>query len=147
MPPFAAPARADFGQPPQIELHGYDLDRDAVQPGDEVNLTLYWRAQQNLVDNYVVLVHLAAADEQLVGQGDGIPDHGFRPTTSWRQGEVIVDRHTFAVDAAAPPGVYRLWVGLYDRETLTRVPAFQRIQRQPDDRLWLTDIQVEIAAP
>lgn len=147
MPPISSPLRADFGQPPQIELHGYDLDRAVVQPGDEVNLTLYWRAGQDVVDNYVVLLHLADAAEQFVGQGDGLPDRGFRPTNSWRQGEVIVDAHTFRVAADAPAGVYRLWVGLYDPETFARMPAFQNAQRQPADRIWLADVQVEPAAP
>lgn len=147
MPAVTFPLRADFGQPPQIELHGYDLQQMVVQPGDEISLTLYWRARQDVVDNYVVLLHLAGATEQLVGQGDGLPDRGFRPTNSWRQGEVIVDPRAFRVAADAPAGVYRLWVGLYDPQTFVRMPAFQNAQRQPDDRIWLADIQVEPAAP
>ena len=147
MPPISTPARVDFGAPPQIALHGYDLERTAAQPGDTVNLTLYWRSLADLAQSYVVLVHLSSAEEVIVGQGDGPPDRGVRPTTSWREGEVIVDTHSLTVAADTAPGTYRLWVGLYDRETGERMPAFSATHPASDNRIWLTDLQITEAAP
>ena len=87
--------RADFGQPPLIELHGYDLaglSVDEASPGDNLELTLFWRSlSESITTSYSVLVHLTDETGEIVAQGDGRPASGFRPTTSWRQGEVIVD--------------------------------------------------------
>jgi hypothetical protein len=144
LPPIANPLRADFGQPPLIELHGYELSSDSPEPGTPVELTLVWRAVQgDMPANYTVLIHLEDEEGEIVAQGDGPPDNGFRLTTSWREGEVIVDRHTIELPAGLGPGSHRLWVGLYDPETGQRLPAVSNGALAPDSRLFLQSILVE----
>ncbi|MBF8285548.1 MAG: rane protein of unknown function, partial [Anaerolineales bacterium] len=46
-----------------------------------------------------------------------------RPTTGWLAGEYVVDAHTLTLPGDLPPGAYRLFVGLYDPQSATRVPA------------------------
>jgi hypothetical protein len=143
VPPLQRPLRADFGQPPLVELHGYDLSADRAAPGERLSLTLYWRARARMETSYTVFVHLAGADERIVGQGDGAPKHGLRLTTSWRAGEVIVDPHAITIDADAPPGGYRLWAGLFDPATDARLPAAVDGAPQPHDRVLLGTVQIE----
>lgn len=142
IPPVQTPYRADFGDPVLIELHGYDLSAARGEPGASFTLTLFWRARARMEASYTVFVHLANAAEQMAGQGDGVPDRGFRLTTSWREGEVISDPHVIPIRADALPGEYRLWVGFYDPATSQRLPAFVEGGRQPADRVLLGIVQV-----
>lgn len=144
LPPIETPLAGDFGEPPLFVLRGYDLAEGAFSPGDALPLTLYWRS---LVDappvNYDVFVHVVQDGQQPLAQADGPPLAGFRPTASWRQGEVFVDERTLTIPQNAPPGSYQLLVGFYNPDTGQRLPAFGEGQRQIDDAILLR--QVEIA--
>jgi hypothetical protein len=51
------PAQIQF-QGSDLELVGYQLDAESWQPGDVVDLTLYWKTNRPLSDTYGVSVHL-----------------------------------------------------------------------------------------
>lgn len=142
VPPMQTPLRADFGAPVLIELHGYDLAATHDLQSESLTLTLFWRARSRMETSYTVFVHLANDAEQMAGQGDDVPDRGFRLTTSWREGEVIADTHVVPIRSDVPSGAYRLWVGFYDPATDQRLPAFVDGERQPADRILLNIIQV-----
>ena len=44
-------------------------------------------------------------------------------TGQWDPGELILDSVALAIPPDAPPGPYRLAFGLYDSETLERLPV------------------------
>ncbi len=140
-PPIATPLRADFGQPPLAELHGYGLPAGDIRPGDTFTLTLFWRAvAESIPINYTVFVHLTGEDGQIAAQGDTPPVYGVRPTSGWRPGEVLVDEHTINVPDTVPPGRYQLWVGLYEPDSFVRPPAVQNGEVQPDGRILLQEV-------
>jgi hypothetical protein len=120
-PVIETPHEATFGD--AIRLLGYRLDVPDPLTGESVLvLTLYWQA---LVDgepgkNYVVFTHILSADGRLVGQHDGVPVYGARPTGGWLQGEYLIDEHpmTFGEPYAGP---IRIQVGLYDPVTFERL--------------------------
>ena len=141
-PTIQTPLRADFGQPAAIELHGYALSPAEIVPGADLHLTLYWRAEGATAASYRVFLHLANANEGIVAQADGIPAHETRPTTSWRPGEVIVDERVVPIPFEVAPGSYRLWVGLYDLDTMLRLPAMVDGEQMPNDRVLLQDLLV-----
>jgi 4-amino-4-deoxy-L-arabinose transferase-like glycosyltransferase len=143
LPPIPNPLRANFGQPPAIELHGYDLSTNTLQPGATVDLTLFWRAIEPVTAHYKVFVHLLAADNSFITQADGIPVSGMRPTTSWRSGEVFVDPYPFTLPPDVAPGSYDLWVGFYEAESGQRPFTSINSTPQPDGRVLLTNLIVE----
>ena len=141
VPPLTQSLRADFGQPTVTELHGYDLNNDTVAPGQNLELTLVWRSIAGaLGTSYRTFVHLLDESGKIVTQSDSIPMSGFRPTTSWRAGEVIIDEHTLTIPIEAISGEYTLWIGLYDPATGHRLPIYVGGQEQPDGRLRLTGL-------
>jgi hypothetical protein len=142
LPPIASPLRADFGEPVRIELHGYELSPPDVAAGETATLKLFWRAATAIDGYYDVFVHLTDASGEIIGQADGPPQSGFRPTASWRPGEVIVDERALTVPAELEAGTYRLWVGLYDPDTGARLPLRVNGALQPDGRLLLQTVQV-----
>jgi hypothetical protein len=103
--------------------NGRPVDMSApleLYPGDELAVTLLWRAQNEVEANYVVFVHLLDESGQLAGQHDGIPLFGTRPTFSWNRGEELLDRHTMTVIDVGTTTA-QLQAGLYEAETVGRL--------------------------
>jgi hypothetical protein len=133
-----------FGQ--AIELYGYALQPESPQPGGILKLTLYWQAKAVPQEYYVAFVHLLDRDETIVRQSDRVPVNGLRPTTGWRRGEVLADVYELSLPADIAPGPYRLAVGLYNSDTLERLPVTYSGELQPDNRLLLATITVAAAS-
>lgn len=121
VPPMQHEVGVRFGD--LAELIGYDLHRTEVTPGEGVRLTLYWRAinEEPLTTSYTVFTHLLSEDGRLIGQHDGIPAGGMRPTTSWVKGEIIVDVHEMEFRDLGYEGRALIEVGLYESLTIERV--------------------------
>ncbi len=110
-----------FGE--QIVLLGYDLPKDALAPGKPYRLRLYWQASDRVARSYTVFVQLFGPDGKMHAQDDGLPQGGAMLTNTWRPGETVLDDHILQVPADAPPGRYIVLLGLYDRDTVQRLPA------------------------
>lgn len=138
---------AQFGD--AIRLHGYDLAKESARPGETIDLTLYWSADGDVRQRYKVFTHLlgdtfnAATGNFLWGQTDNEPAANTRPTTTWRGAEVIVDEYIIPVAPDAPPGNYRIELGLYDPVTGERLPFLGTDGVPAADHLILTDVIVE----
>jgi hypothetical protein len=136
----------------QIELLGYDLGADKAGPGDTLELTLYWHGLTEPEEDYTVFTHLLgesynlASGSFLWGQKDSMPLGGSYPTSRWLENEVVVDRYDIAIQSDAPPGLYRIEVGLYLLETGQRLPVFDdQGQRMAEDRV-LFEETIEVMA-
>jgi mannosyltransferase len=145
LPQLPSTLRADFGENALIEFHGFSLPETAVTPGSLMSVTLYWRANANVDANYAVFVHVVDDDNQIVAQVDGLPARGFRPTPGWRAGEVIVDNYDLWLPPDILPAFYSVWIGLYDPDTWLRAPVQVRGLRQPDDRLLLAPVRIDVS--
>nr|HID13790.1 hypothetical protein [Anaerolineae bacterium] len=107
---------------PLARLRGYDLDREAAEPGEKVRVTLYWEVLGETPTNYVLFAQLFGREGAKVGQRDTYPGLGHYPTSFWRTGQVIADAVPIPVNQdAAGPSRLRLDVGLYERETGKRL--------------------------
>ena len=147
-------ARLDQG----ITLVGYTLnatageDLDQVKPNDTLILDLYWRVDRKLEEDYTVFVHLLGqaynpkTQGPVWGQHDSQPANGGYVTTQWLVGDVIVDRHTMQVDAKAPPGPYRVEVGMYTVQDGQRLAVISSDGQLLGDRV-LLDTQVHVSRP
>ncbi len=119
-PAIAYPLDVRFGQ--VARFIGYDLPPQTFTAAEPITLTLYWQALEGIAGtDYTVFTHILAADGHMVGQHDGPPAEGTRPTLGWVPGEIITDRHvmTFREPYVGP---VRIEVGLYDPATMERVP-------------------------
>ncbi|MGQ9683561.1 MAG: hypothetical protein ACUVX9_13560 [Anaerolineae bacterium] len=127
----------------QIRFLGYDLQPNELKPGDTLILTLYWQALSPIDQSYTVFTHLLSPDGQFVSGHDGLPARGGRRTSRWLPGEVILDVHEIPIPADAPTGHCGLEIGLYDLNTLTRLPAFDRMGgRLEQDRVLLDAVTI-----
>jgi 4-amino-4-deoxy-L-arabinose transferase-like glycosyltransferase len=120
-----------------VKLVGYDLADARVAPGGALDLVLYWQPAETTGERLTVFVHLLDEQGVIVGQSDGEPAGGSRPTSSWLPGEFITDRHSVRVHEDALLGNATLAVGLYDPVTGQRIPWIDEEGRVMGDALRL----------
>lgn len=107
--------RLDWQLGEHIYLLGYRLSQTRVQPGDELEVTLYWQTDAMLDYNYSVFVHLLGPEQQPWASVDTFPGMGTYPTRAWHPGEVVVDSyHLRVAPEAAGPRAAWLEAGMYD---------------------------------
>lgn len=120
----------------QVTLLGYDVSPEAVQPGQSLDLTLYWQARRQMTKDYTVFTHLVAAGGRIVAQQDNQPAEGRYPTSLWDTGEIVVDRYRLSIAPDTPGGEYHLEVGMYLLSTLERLKVASG-DEEGQDRIWL----------
>ena len=87
---------------------------DSLQPGDILQLDLFWRTAASLNQRYKVFVHVLDGNGRIVAQTDREPGGGQLPTTNWVANEPVVDRYGVLIPEDTPPGSYAIEIGLYD---------------------------------
>jgi hypothetical protein len=108
-----------------IALLAYDLGRRAARPGEDVPVTLYWKAVNPPGQNFQVYVHLIGPNGQLWGQSDKLNPADF-PTSRWPLDRYVRDEHRPRLRPDAPPGVYTVVVGLWDAASGLRLPVYNQ---------------------
>ncbi len=135
------PLEANLGD--EVKLLGYHLDEPSYHPGDTINVTLYWLALQEMEENYKVFVHLTDQEEtRLIAQSDRWPVYNFSPTTRWRPGEMVWDRHEIQIPADEVPGSYGLATGMYILETMENLNVLDESGNPQGTRISLAAIDV-----
>jgi len=133
---FDAPAMSnemDVSFAKLIRLAGYDLDMIDRQ----LDINLYWQAEQVVGMDYTYFVHVMAGDN-VVSQVDSGPLGYAYPTSWWAPGEFISNPVTLDL-SVLPPGTYSVWTGFYDPATFERLAVVET----GDDRVMLGEITIE----
>jgi hypothetical protein len=123
-------------------LAGYQLSLEQAIPGGWVDLVLHWEALQSAEANYKTFTHLDNGTV-MVGQFDGQPVCGSRPTTGWQPGETLLDRYRIPVKSDAPLGPVPLYIGMYDGASGERLPVLTPDGISSGDRIHLTDVVIQ----
>jgi hypothetical protein len=102
---------------PGLELMGYDLSAEKVGPGEQLAVTLYWRATRPIDADYAVSLDAkSVAGNEGGGWLDRLASETY-PTSQWRWGEVIADVHRLQLPPVARSGFYLLTMRLADART------------------------------
>lgn len=140
-PPIANPLEVNLGN--LITLAGYDIHYEKpLRPGDNIQLTLYWRAQRPIDKSFKVFNQSYFGDGQIVAQRDGYPVCEGRETWRWDPGELITDPYVIPVSQDAPDGLYPLYTGMYLEETFERLPVLDASGAEAGTQVHLTDIRI-----
>ena len=118
MPP---PEEALFIQHPRtanfssgVRFLGYCLGGESYQPGDALDLTLFWKALADLHEDYHFSLRLEDGDGTAWATIDEQPAGSGYPTSLWMQGQLFRGLSRLMVPASTPSGQYRLVLTLYD---------------------------------
>lgn len=133
--PVSLPALFDG----QVAFLGYELLTPSPAPNQGVALLTYWRVLSPPDHPLRIFVHLLDDHSHIWGQHDGLDV----PVDGWVPGDAFVQLHTFTVAAGAPPGRYWIEIGLYDPQTMERVPIVGSDGAVLGDRLLLIDMLMQ----
>ncbi|MBC7250096.1 MAG: hypothetical protein H5T62_07415, partial [Anaerolineae bacterium] len=138
--PAYTPLQADFAH--QARLLGYILDTSRAYPGGDLELTLVWQGLAAMDTDYHVFVHLEK-EGRLWAQGDNAPGCGFKPTSAWQVGQVVVDpAYIVSLPEDVPPGEYPLLVGMYELDSGQRLPVYGADGAALGDGLTIQTVEV-----
>lgn len=127
-----------------IELKSVRINAETLALGDELTVVPIWRSDGEVKRSYKVFCHILSRDGKLAAQRDGFPLNGVRQTPSWRLGELIEDSYQIRLEEDTPPGDYQLSLGMYDPETMDRLPAYDATGKPvPHDRIVIGDLRIE----
>jgi hypothetical protein len=128
----------------EVKLLGYDLASGPVQPGGNLYVTLYWQGQRKMEKSYKVFVHVYDGEGNIVAQQDWLPGLGVKPTSGWKAGEVVADRHIVPVEEGVAAGAYQVAVGMYEEGSGERLAAYGPDGKRLDqDRIILGQVEVK----
>lgn len=120
----------------QIALKGV-LTPERAAPDETITLSFYWKALADMPTDYTLFVHVLDQDENAVSQVDTQPRNNTLPTSTWPPDYPL--RDDVLVKMPEQPGLYRVYIGWYDMQTMNRLP----VEGSPDGRLLLGEIRVE----
>jgi hypothetical protein len=137
-------SQVDFGG--GISLLGHSVLPAQATCGDSLPLTLLWRAQAEVGEDYKVFVHLISGEGSLVSQRDSEPVGGWQPTTTWQPGAMVRDNHGLVIPENVPQGEYEVVLGLYDLEG-ERLPVLDRAGQTVGEKVSLGYVRVDGCLP
>ncbi len=82
-----------------------------------MQIDLHWQVIEPLLGDYTTTVQLFDEQGAKVGQDDRRPGGDYYPTSLWKPGEELIDRHTVALAPGVEP--VRLLVGMYAGPEMT----------------------------
>ncbi len=112
LPEVQHPMEVNFED--KLQLLGYDLQSRSAAGGQFVHLNLYWKAQQELGQDYGISLRLLDEENRLWGWADRAPLNGRYPTSQWSPGQIVKDDYELLIDVGTPPGWYRLEMVVHD---------------------------------
>lgn len=121
LPTGAKPGHAQLGD--AILLEGYRLGAQNLQAGQNLSLMLYWSTSERVSQSYTVFVHLVDEGGEVMAQQDNLPVSGTYPTDQWPTDTLVADGHGVLIAPDTRPGRYTLIAGMYDLQTMERLPV------------------------
>jgi hypothetical protein len=106
-------------------LVGFNSSATVLTPGQELDLTLFWRALTPEHANDKVFVHVTNPSNDtadgIIAQVDEAPRAGTFPFWVWPAGETVSESLRLEIPQRASPGKYLLLVGIYNSDTGARL--------------------------
>jgi hypothetical protein len=124
------PIGANFGD--KIEFIGFDVTKPLVA-GQKATFTWYWKALDDIDDNWRVFVHFDSSEDRLRQNLDHHPLDGLYQTSRWKKGQIIEDVQEVTIRDDFPAGQAVPFVGFYKGPT--RLPIENDVKKTDDRRV------------
>ncbi|WP_420645506.1 glycosyltransferase family 39 protein [Candidatus Leptofilum sp.] len=123
-----------------VQVSGVTVSTRQTQPGETITVNVSWQIIASPQAEWTTLLHLAQPGEPPLATGDSPPLAGDYPTRVWVAGQRFSDAYQLMVPEGLANGRYPLWLGMYNSNTIERLPLTTDGERQPTDLLqigWL----------
>jgi uncharacterized membrane protein len=111
-PDVQHPVEANFED--KLLFLGYEFKGRPAAGGQFLRLNLYWKALQEMGEDYGVSLRLLDEENRFWGRADRAPLNGHYPTSHWQPDQIVKDDYELLIDAGTPPGQYRLEMVVHD---------------------------------
>jgi hypothetical protein len=105
--------RLDVNLNDELTLLGYNLPTRRVEPGQTIELDLFWKLQRVVQGDYIIFTHLVNSDRNRQGSLDRRLQEGY-PVAFWYPGEIVRDERQITVEHEATSGLAWLRIGGYE---------------------------------
>jgi 4-amino-4-deoxy-L-arabinose transferase-like glycosyltransferase len=110
IPTAATPVGVEFGGLELVAIETYSV---TTQVGGRIPITLYWRANRPLEQNYSLYLHALGRGYEEIGKIDSYPGAGALPTTLMQPGVIIRDTYSIRLkEDFTAPTIVRVAVGV-----------------------------------
>jgi len=130
----------NFGD--QVKLVGYELNGQEWHPGEDLKVTMYWEALNDLDQDYWLLMRLVHRRGYDLVFKDGCPSAGKYTTDHWKKGDVIPSVHRLRIPDDAAEANYRLILSLHPFGSEEWLPVLNEQGQVTGDLVILTLIPV-----
>ncbi len=113
-----------------VDLVGADIIQTALKPNDRGYISFYWRIDVILHKPFKTFIHLRDENGENVLQLDRFPFNGELPFEGWPLGTVVKETIWFYIPETLEAKEYTFYVGLYDPDTLERVPLEENVSEE-----------------
>ncbi len=117
---LAAPAQFGDGL---VLVASNALSEFALTPGSPLTVELLWQTRAPVAAELTGFVHVVDEAGNLVAQHDHPIADRFVPPRLYREGLLLEDRYTIELPADLATGEYQILAGVYDAQTLERLPV------------------------
>lgn len=124
------PIGAKFGD--KIELIGFDVSKP-LEAGKKATFTWYWRALEDIEDNWRVFVHFDSSKKSYRQNLDHHPLDGLYQTGRWKKGQIIEDVQHVTINKNYPAGQAVPYIGFYKGQA--RLPINNDVKKTKDRRV------------
>jgi len=136
------PNQVDINFGGQIKLVGYELNGQEWHPGDDLLVTMYWEALDDLDEDYWLLMRLVHRRGYDLIFKDGCPSAGRYTTDHWKKGDVIPSVHRLRIPDGAADHNYRLTLSMHPFGSEEWLPVLNERGEVTGDLVILTLIPV-----
>ncbi|HUW09314.1 MAG TPA: hypothetical protein VM537_06255, partial [Anaerolineae bacterium] len=130
----------NFGD--QIRLVGYELSGEEWRSGEDLYVTMYWEALEDLEEDLWLLFRLVHRKGYDLVSKDGCPSGGRYTTDHWKKGDVIPSVHRLRIPQDADDHPYRLTLSMHPFESEEWLPILNEQGQVTGDIVILTLIPV-----
>jgi hypothetical protein len=121
----------------QIQFLGHQMQNRATE-ADPISLLTAWRVTAPPDGTRAIFAHLLAPDGKVVSQWDGLDV----PVEGWRTGDTLIQQVSLSMPGDVAPGTYWIQVGMYNPETMKRLPVLDHGQVVAE-RILLIDLRLK----
>jgi hypothetical protein len=119
MQPASPPDQVGAGE--EIRLLHFTAPPSGILAGDTLRLRLAWQASLRPSGNFSVFTQLLDDENRIWAQRDLSLTRDGKPTSAWDPGTQATSQLAMLVPIGAPPGEYRLTLGLYEPQSGKRL--------------------------
>jgi hypothetical protein len=149
MPATAQAVNLRYAAAAPVELVGIEVGKGRYHPGERVPLTLYWRAEEALPEDYQLFIQFLDETGREVANLTSHPGWGRNPTSFWEAGALYADPYAVLVKGpidARSPLLARVYTGLIDPQSAEAENLPLPARTAAGDEVTPFVAQVEVAA-